>query len=981
MSEMWRQLLTGDSRRLTDCLDLGVVKLSRQTGGMEIKFNAARLLTASEERQVDAAMKSGFPGREVTVRVNYPALRKQAQQDIAKFKSIILGRVLEQSPACRGFLSARETVWTLEEDVLTVDVYSAAGVDFLKYKKVDELIRDSVKELFGLRVGVNIKHGGGERELMERISEKHRLEEEELARSIRENEAGAPETPKVSNEAILGNPFTGEALGMKDITDDAGKIIVLGEIISEELRDTKKEDCKILSLNVSDYTSTISAKAFVKPRRGKNAPSFQDMLKKVRDFVKPGAWVKLQGEYRYDEFDRRFELMISSMLPATKPRRTDRAREKRVELHLHTTMSAMDACASPTDLINQAAQWGHKAIAITDHGVVQAFPEAFGAAKKAGIKLIPGCEAYLINDSPEVVAGADDRPLSECAYVVFDVETTGLNTHTDKITEIGAVRVEGGREVARFSRLIDPGMPIPEKVTELTGITNTMVRGQPTIEETIGEFDAFCKGAVLVAHNASFDTAFFRRAYEEAGMEYTYPVLDTLVLCRNYYRSMKTHKLGQICKELGIDLRNAHRAVNDAAATAQVLLKTLASLRREKKVELLSDLNSCFAIDAGGDSHHIVLLATSREGMTNLNRMISDSHLKYFHRTPRMPRSLIQRWRKDILVGSACEAGELYRAVAAGRSDRELEQIASFYDYLEIQPLGNNEFMIRKGMVSSKEDLKDFNRKILALGRKLGKPVVATGDVHFKDPQDSIYRTILMTAKGFDDADFQPPLYFRTTDEMLKEFEYLGKEDARYVVVEAPNEIADRVEHIKDLFMKAPDGGDTFQPFWEDAEQNLRQLCKDTAERIFGSPLPDIVQARIDKELGAICGYGFSTLYMIAVKLVKKSLSDGYIVGSRGSVGSSFVAKLAGITEVDALPPYYVCPKCKHYEFDVPKQYTCGLDLPAKNCPVCGTIMNKDGFNIPFEVFLGFKGDKVPDIDLNFSGVYQPVAHQYVKEL
>ena len=367
--------------------------------------------------------------------------------------------------------------------------------------------------------------------------------------------------------------------------------------------------------------------------------------------------------------------------------------------------------------------------------------------------------------------------------------------------------------------------------------------------------------------------------------------------------------------------------------------------------------------------------------MTNLNRMISDAHLKYFHRTPRMPRSLIQKWRKDIIVGSACEAGELYRAIVAGKSEAEIEKIAAFYDYLEIQPLGNNEFMVREGIVKDEEALKDINRYIVRLGKKLGKPVVATGDVHFKEPKDAIYRAILMDTKGFEDCDHQPPLYFRTTDEMLKEFAYLGEEEAYNVVVKAPNEIAARVEHIPDLFMKAPDGGDTFQPFWEDAEQNLRELCDNRAHEIFGDEIPEIVRARLDKELGSICGYGFSTLYMIAVKLVKKSLSDGYIVGSRGSVGSSFVAKMAGITEVDALPPYYVCPKCKHYEFDVPKQYTCGLDLPPKDCPVCGTRMDKDGFNIPFEVFLGFKGDKVPDIDLNFSGVYQPRAHNYVKEL
>ena len=981
MSEMWPQLMTGESQKLTRLISLGKVKLSRSTGEMEIDFNAERLLTNRETDLIQVSMQNGFPNQKVRVNVNYPALREEARNDINNYKGAIIDRVLRDSPACMPFLIWDDADWSLDGDVLSIQIASGQGAEFLKLRKADELIRNYMEQIFSLRVSVSIRQKGDEEALIERINEKRRLEAEELARELVENVGESDEDRKSTNEAILGIPFTGEPVNMRDITEDAGRLILRGEIISVDLKDTKKEECKILSLNVTDYTSTISCKTFVRPKRGKNAPSYEQQLERIKQYVQVGAWVKLQGEYRYDEYDRRFQVMISSMLPSNKPERRDKAREKRVELHLHTTMSAMDACASPTDLINQAAAWGHKAIAITDHGVVQAFPEAFGAAKKAGIKLIPGCEAYLVEDNPEIVTRADERAIDQTAFVVLDVETTGLNTHTDRITEIGAVRIEGFREVARFSTLVDPGIPVPEKVTELTGITNAMLRGQPAIKDILADFDAFCKGAVIVAHNAAFDTAFFLRAYEESGLRYDYPVLDTLALCRNYYVNMKTHKLGQICKEMGIELKGAHRAINDAAATGEVLVRTLKRLISEKKLKRLDELNCLFTTDIGGDSRHIVLLATSRDGMTNLNRMISDSHLKYFHRTPRMPRALIQKYRKDVLVGSACESGELFRAIIAGKSESEIEKIASFYDYLEIQPIGNNAFLIREGQVASDDELKDINRRILRLGRKLQKPVVATGDVHFKEPKDSIYRAIIMAAKGFDDADLQAPLYFRTTDEMLKEFEYLGKEDAKYVVIDAPNEIADRVEHVKDLFMKAPDGGETFQPFWEDAEQNLRETCQRRAREIFGSPLPDIVSARIEKELKSICGYGFSTLYMIAVKLVQKSLSDGYIVGSRGSVGSSFVAKLAGITEVDALPPYYVCPKCKHSEFDVPREYTCGLDLPAKKCPICGEEMLRDGFNIPFEVFLGFKGDKVPDIDLNFSGVYQPRAHQYVKDL
>ena len=981
MSEMWTRLFSGSDEKLVQLLQLALVRTSRVTGDLNVIFDAARILTRREVDLIRGAMQRGFPNVNVSVTVNYPDLKSDVEQNIDAYKAVIIERLSEASPACAPFLQLTNSVWRTEDGVLTIDLASGSGVSFLKLRKADEIIRDILKDTFGISMRVVLNNAGDEQELIRRIGEKRREEAGEFARVMAMNMQEAAEKPNVTGDAVLGMPIKGEAVSMSDIGEVAGKVIVMGEVISSQLKDTKKDDCKILSLSLTDYTSTMLCKAFLRPRRGKKQLSYEQQLENAEKFIKPGSWLKIQGDYRYDEYDHRFQIMISDIEPASKPERRDKARDKRVELHMHTTMSAMDAVSTPTDLIKQAAAWGHKAVAITDHGVVQAFPEAFDAAKKAGIKLIPGCEAYLIEDSPQVVARADGRSLKDTAFVVLDVETTGLNTFTDKIIEIGAVRLEGGREVKEFSMLIDPERPVPQKVTELTGITNGMLRDQKRIGEVIGDFAKFCEGAVLVAHNAGFDTAFFRRAFEAAGLPFDHPVLDTLALSRNLFASLKSHKLGVICKELDVSLENAHRAVHDARATGEVLLKMLERMRHIKPLDTLDELNRWFGADAGGDSWHVILLATDREGMTDLNRMISDAHLKYFHRTPRMPRGLIQKYRSHILVGSACEAGELFRAVAAGKSDEELERIASFYDYLEIQPIANNAFMLREGSARDEEELRDFNRRILDLGRRLGKPVVATGDVHFKDPKDQIYRAIIMAAKGFEDADRQAPLYFRTTDDMLSEFSYLGREDAHYVVVDAPNEIADRVEHIPELFMKAPDGGATFQPFWEDAEQNLKDLCENRAREIFGSPLPDIVRARLDKELGSICGYGFSTLYMIAVKLVQKSLSDGYIVGSRGSVGSSFVAKLSGITEVDALPPYYVCPKCKHCEFDVPKQYTCGLDLPAKNCPECGEPMNKDGFNIPFEVFLGFKGDKVPDIDLNFSGVYQPVAHQYVKEL
>ncbi len=983
MSEIWMQLLNGIDTSLTRMLTLERVTLSRSTGGMRAFFQAGRLLSPREKRAIEKAMKKGFPDVSMTVSIRYPALRDDVLEDICKYKDEVLERVMQESPGSMPYLKWNDNEWTLDSGVLNVYVDAREGAEFLRLRGVDKMIEREMLALFDIEVKTAFRVSGGEEERMKRIAEKRREEDIRLAQEAMENRTSAPEDVKNEGprDAVRGQVFSDPIISMNELTEDAGRVALMGEVVKMEMRDTKNSERKILTFTLTDYEGSVECKAFLQPKRGKFGVSLEKQIEGAKEFVKEGLWLKVRGEYKYDDYRKMYMLFADDIVPASKPVRLDRAKEKRVELHLHTQMSAMDACASPTDLIKQAAAWGHPAIAITDHGVVQAYPEAFGAAKKAGIKLIPGCEGYLIEDCPEIVKNADARLMKSCRFVVLDVETTGLNTAADKITEIGAVRIENGKEVAEFSQLIDPEMAIPEKVTEITGITSAMLRGKPTIGQVIGEFADFIEGCVLVAHNASFDMAFFKRAFQEAKLPFDYPVLDTLAVSRNYYKSMKSHKLGQLCKALGVSLVNAHRAVHDARATGEVLVKTLASMQADKPFAHLEDLNSYFTTDAGGDSRHIILLATSREGMTNLNRMISDAHLKYFHRTPRMPRGLIARNRKDVLVGSACEAGELYQAILAGKSEQEIERIADFYDYLEIQPLGNNEFMLREGIVRDEEALKDINRRIVALGKKLNKPVVATGDVHFKDPKDSIYRAILMATKGFEDADHQPPLYFRTTDEMLKEFEYLGKEEAYNVVVRAPNEIADKVEHIKDLFMKAPDGGETFQPLWEDAEQNLRNMCECKAREIFGDPLPELVRARLDKELGSICGYGFSTLYMIAVKLVAKSLSDGYIVGSRGSVGSSFVAKLAGITEVDALPPYYACPKCKHHEFDVPKQYTCGLDLPPKNCPECGELMIKDGFNIPFEVFLGFKGDKVPDIDLNFSGVYQPRAHQYVKDL
>ena len=985
MSQLWKELIAREDRALADRLRLSRVSISQKTGQMRIRFSSDALIDDRQFAQVERLMAAAFPQVRVKIQMEYPALREQVLGDVRLASPVMKSLVRHDSPACMPFIDWSGEGWALKDGVLTVCVSSEEGAAFLKSRKVDSILAEKLYDLFGIRATAHIAVTGDEEQRIRRITQQREQSEALLAQEM-STEASTHRTPPPS-DALLGKNIYDVAVPMNTITEDIGKLTVVGEVSAFEIKDAKSGSTKILSFSLTDHLGSVNGKLFLGGARSReSAGSIQEQAEKLAQAMKVGSWVKARGSYRYDDFRHEMVLMVSDLMPAEKPVREDRSSEKRVELHCHTTYSTMDACASATDLIAQAAKWGHRAIAITDHGVVQAFPEAFGAAKKQGIKLIPGCEGYLIDDDAGIVAFPDPEgpgpglAIDALSYVVLDVETTGLNTHADEIIEIGAVRIEGGQEVAEFSELINPGRPVPDKVTELTKITTAMLSDKRKLQEVMPEFAKFCEGAVLVAHNAAFDMAFFRRAFAQMGYPFDFIILDTLALVRNQYPHSKNHKLGTICKLLNVSLLNAHRAVHDARATSQMMLKVFKEIQQQKGIATLGELNTCFPTDPGQQAYHIILLASTQVGMANLYRLISEGHLNYFHRTPRIPRSLIQKHREGLIVGSACEAGELFRAVLDGRDQGTLERIASFYDYLEIQPIGNNAFLKREGTVADDEGLRDLNRKIVELGDRLSKPVCATGDVHFLNPTDAIYRTILQASKGYEDADHQPPLYFRTTDDMLEEFDYLGREKAREVVIANPNAIADRIGDVK-IFIPHPEGKETFQPFWPDAEEELRHLVNDRAHFLYGDPLPEIVQKRIDKELGAIIGYGFSTLYIIAVKLVAKSLSDGYIVGSRGSVGSSLVAFLSGITEVNALPPHYACPQCKHTEFDPDPRYTTGLDLPPKKCPVCGAQMNKDGFNIPFEVFLGFKGDKVPDIDLNFSGEYQPRAHRYIQEL
>lgn len=771
---------------------------------------------------------------------------------------------------------------------------------------------------------------------------------------------------KVDSDLLYGKAFSGEILKIQDITNDLENIVIEGEVFLLEIK-TLNSGKTLLIMQVTDYTNSITVKVF----EGKNqSVNFNDMISK-------GDYLRIRGNIVYDKFLRENVLMASDIMLKPKNIKEDLADVKRIELHLHTQMSSMDGVSSASDLIRVAASWGHKAIAITDHGVVQAFPEAMEAASKYNIKVIYGVEGYLVNDEDKLVDITEEIYSLDDEYVVFDIETTGLSSIHDKITEIGAVKIRNKRIIDTFSTLINPQVPIPEKITELTGITNEMVKDAPIIENVLPKFLDFVGQSCLVAHNAEFDIGFIRENANKYGFKVSNIVVDTLKLSRILLNQLKRHKLNVVAKELNVSLENHHRAVDDAKATAEIFIKLIERMN-EMKIYTLQDINQKLGkkIDIKKlDTFHVILLAKNQVGLKNLYNIISESHLNYFYKKPRIPKSLLNRYRDGIIVGSACESGELFQALLNNSSSQMIEKIAKYYDYLEIQPLDNNKFLIDKGILNSYEDLININRKIVELGEKLNIPVVASGDVHFLNQHDECYRRILMFGQGYDDADHQAPLYFRTTTEMLEEFNYLGEEKANEIVVINPNTLNEKIEEL----IPIPNG--TFPPEIEGSEEELRRLCYSKAERIYGNPIPIIVKDRLDREVNSIIKNGYAVMYIIAHKLVAKSLKDGYLVGSRGSVGSSFAATMSDITEVNPLPPHYICNGCKFSEFITDGSFGSGADLPDKICPQCGEKLTKDGHDIPFEVFLGFEGDKEPDIDLNFAGEYQSEAHRYTEEL
>ncbi|MBQ2973021.1 MAG: PolC-type DNA polymerase III [Clostridia bacterium] len=880
-----------------------------------------------------------------------------------------LKRVIKENiAAANGFLENAK--FTVRENAVEIHVFN--GADILCEAGAKEFLSKYIRDTFGVQSEVEITGESSAKldspEYVQMQAEGIKIEvpvEEDLSKPKEAKQEFDDLPISLTNaKVIYGNKIKSKPVPLSGISIEDGNVTVWGKVFSLDMRDTKDGKRKIINFNITDKTNSYTVKIF---------EAVQNCEQLVAG-ISNGKTVMLRGHVEYDDYIKTYCIKANSVMIIDEIPIKDTAEEKRVELHMHTNMSAMDGMTGAAKLVARAAKWGHKAVAITDHGVVQAFPEAAAAAKENGIKVIYGMEGYFVDDSVKIVTGEKDMPLSG-TFIVFDVETTGLRTDMVRLTEIGAVKYVDGAERARFQTFVNPEMPIPAKITELTGITNAMVANAPKEAEAVKEFFEFCGDGILVAHNATFDTDVIKHTCRRNGIDYNFTHIDTLVMAQSLIEGIKNYKLDSLQKHFKLPSFDHHRADEDAGALAGIFEKLL-ELCREKGVEKVSEINEKIPVNIKRlPTYHIILLAKNKVGLKHLYQLISKSNLEYYYRHPRIPKSELMAHREGLIVGSACEAGQLYQAIFMGRQKEKLIEMAEMYDYLEIQPNGNNAFMIREGMVDSNEDLNEINRRIIHLADEVGIPVVATGDVHFMEESDSIFREILMAGQGFKDASEQAPLYLRTTQDMLSQFEYLGEETAYEVVVKNPNLIADMCEEIKPI----PDG--TYPPKIEGSDEELRRICYERMEDYYGSPLPEYIRERLDKELESIIKNGFAVLYIIAQKLVWNSMENGYYVGSRGSVGSSFVAFAAGISEVNPLVPHYICESCKHSEFFYKGEYGSGYDMPPKDCPVCGKPMHRDGHDIPFETFLGFYGDKQPDIDLNFSGEYQFYAHRYTEEL
>ena len=912
---------------------------------------------------------------DIRIKMRYNGLSRKSNKDIVKKNwDNILHILKDLSPAIEGWKHNVE--YMCIDDTLKIKIPKSMIYDSLKSKNCEYIIRHVFLEEFSIDLKVILEIAVDEKLDIKKILEKM---DKEMEEKVREMQISSPKKVKddeedkyvIKEEVEDENIIYGENVNalfehICDINKNSKTVCITGEIFNIEIKELKNGKILLIA-DVTDNTSSISCKLFLNDLN-------QD---KVLSKISEGSYVRIKGDVIYDIFKRELTMTISGIRLEEKKPRVDTSDKKRVELHAHTQMSSMDALCNTKKLVKQAATWGHKAIAITDHGVVQAFPEAMDAGKANGIKILYGVEGYLVEDNAPIIRDANDKDLSQ-TFVVFDLETTGFSNKNDKITEIGAVKVKNFEIVDRFNELINPEKDISYKVQELTGITNDLIKDKPTIEEILPRFMEFVGDSVLVAHNAEFDIGFINQKCKEMNIEFKNKSVDTLMLARILLPHLKRFKLNNLTKELGVPLHNHHRAVDDAAATAQIFIKFLEMLEK-KGAKKLSDVNEVL----GGIDYtklktkHITLIAQNLAGIKNLYKIVSDAHVNHFYRAPRILKSVLLEHKEGIIVGSACEAGEVFQAVKQNKNDDEIKEIIDLYDYIEVMPIDNNRFMIRNGEVKDEDELRDLNRRMIEVAKKFNKIPVATGDVHFIEKHEAVFRRVLKYAQGFGVDDEETYLHFRTTDEMLEEFKYLGEELAYEVVVENSNKVADMIED----FLPIPN--ETFPPVIEGSDTELREMCYNKATRIYGDPLPDVVKKRLDRELNSIISNGYAVMYIIAQKLVTKSLADGYLVGSRGSVGSSLAATMSDITEVNPLPAHYICENedCKYSYFYAVGEWGSGVDLPDKDCPKCGRKLKKDGHDIPFEVFLGFEGDKEPDIDLNFSGSYQPVIHKYTEEL
>ncbi len=926
--------------------------------GEEYKDKIKYILIDSKNKSCKIIINENVDNCQKIIRILQDHLRDYKITDCKPFDidreiTLIWPQIINESsskfPCLKKWLS--EAKFSIEKEKITIKAGTKLAFKNINKEKFKDVIKNRLKYYLDCTIKVTVLNGNFLKKDTIKPVRKYIKKKEKENTSIKKTN----NFNKVFYGKQIKSKYTHK---LNELREQDSNVIIKGEVFSYKERKTRNGKLLII-ISVTDKSDSLNVKLFINDNS------------EIQGKINNGDWLKVKGNIRYDNYSNELTLMANAINKLNVEKRIDKALRKRTELHLHTQMSAMDSVVDVNEVIKMAAEWGHSAIAITDHGVVQAFPDAFNAGEKYGIKIIYGLEAYMVDDGEPIIINEDNKRIEETSFVIFDLETTGLNPKKNEIIEIGAVKVKNGKKVDEFSTFVKPDNRIPGKITNLTGINDTMVKDAPVIDEAGRDFIDFAKGSVLVAHNAQFDYGFLQADFPDT----SFTVLDTLALSRVLMKDLKNHRLNTIAASCGVSLENHHRAIDDAQATAEIFIILLSMLYNEE-IYKLDEINKLIKNMNWKDlyPYHTTILARNQEGLKDLYKLVSSSHLKHFYRKPRILKSEIIKNRENLLIGSACEAGQLFRAILRNRPVKEIKKIAKFYDYLEIQPIGNNKFLIPE-QLNSQEELKDIYYQIYNLGKKYNKPVVATGDVHFLEPDDKIFREVLQTGQGYSDSHKQPPLYFMTTDEMLSEFDFLGEEKAQEVVVENTAKIEKMTTDIKPI----PSG--LFTPEIEGADEKIREMSFTNARKLYGNPLPAIIKDRLEKELTAIIDNGFAVIYLIAHKLVKKSLDDGYLVGSRGSVGSSFVATMCGITEVNPLLPHYYCPKCNKMEINKSEKYSVGVDLPDKKCPQCGNNYIKSGYGIPFETFMGYKGDKVPDIDLNFSGEYQSSIHRETEEI